>query len=93
MRSMGMMTPEQEATLRQILTEVPPEVETLDPRVYQKRAKDIGAKQTDIARSLAGGAEDEGNMLESVIAEQQYLGGMDTASRLEELARMTGVNR
>lgn len=93
MRSMGMMTPEQEATLRQILTEVPPEVETLDPRVYQKRAKDIGAKQTDIARSLAGGAEDEGNMLESVIAEQQYLGGMDTASRLEELARMTGVTR
>ena len=93
MRSMGMMTPEQEATLRQILTEVPPEVETLDPRVYQKRAKDIGAKQTDIARSLTGGAEDEGNMLESVIAEQQYLGGVDTASRLEELARMTGVNR
>ena len=93
MRSMGMMTPEQEATLRQILTEVPPEVETLDPRVYQKRAKDIGAKQTDIARDLVGGAEDEGNMLESVIAEQQYLGGMDTASRLEELARMTGVTR
>ncbi len=93
MRSMGMMTPEQEATLRQILTEVPPEVETLDPRVYQKRAKEIGAKQSDVARSLIGGAEDEGNVLESVIAEQQYLGGMDTASRLEELARMTGVTR
>jgi hypothetical protein len=93
MRQMGMMTPEQEAEVRRILTEVPPELETLDPRVYQQRAKKIEEEQAGITRRLEAGAEDERDALESVIAEQRYLGGTDTASRLEELARMTGVNR
>lgn len=93
MRQMGMMTPEQEAEVRRILTEVPPELETLDPRVYQQRAKKIEEEQAGITRRLEAGAEDERDALESLIAEQRYLGGMDTASRYEELARMTGVNR
>jgi hypothetical protein len=91
MRSMGLMTPEQEAEVRRILTEVPPELETLDPRVYSERAKAIGARQSEIGRTLAGGAEDERDVLESVIAEQQYLGGMDTQARLAELAQTIGV--